>query len=189
MTFPPSFRRFLSEVGPFVVEFEVTPKRQSWLLVYGLLGVRIGLPNLLWAASLRRSDDARRYLSIANLTGYEDHFALDTNTVTAAGELAVVSGGGYQGWGSPVADSFGQWLHAQLLDLLPRSQQMWDSWLAATVHNAEALEYSEPGHPYYASCSCGWNGNLTGQGAAEREAAMHSRHPQEIRQERYWWNS
>lgn len=192
--FPPSYRKFLSTVGPIQIGYN--DGSACSLLVYGLTK-RTGLPDVVWSYGLGRTAESRRFLSIAqwhlgslNYLPYK-WFALDlAQKDKDSGEYPITTyhGSPYESKNEVVVQSFGAWLLATLEEVVPLSVEMWQKRIDFPNHATSTQEYGQPGPPvFFSKCACGWSSHLTPSMADAREdGENHSQHPERMQAQPYW---
>jgi hypothetical protein len=188
--FPPSYREFLSTVGPIVIDRgnRITDR----LTVSGLTGRDNGVLNVKWLYGLVRSRKGRAYLRVADEhRGTREprymYYSLDLLARhPKAGEYPVLAAPPGQ-TGVLVADDFGTWLEARLTETLPDAVQMWQSRLEFRTHSVTLGDAGEPYRAFVTTCECGWRSRiLTIEADAQAAADRHSASPETMCAEAHW---
>lgn len=197
--FPPSYRRFLSNVGPIHIDYD--DGSDSSLLVYGLTK-RSASPDVVWRYNLGRTEEPRRFLQVAQRRiGSLRHLpyrwvALDlAQKDRASDEYPVVTNNGsphtnnnLESNNNVVMNSFGAWLEETLQEVVPLSVEMWQKRINYPSHATSTREYGQPGPPVFvARCECGWSSHLKLSWAeARHDGEIHSSDPAGMHAQSYW---
>jgi len=112
VTFPPSYRKFLSTLGCGDI---------GGMEFYGLIGddfENSGVPDAIWLTLEERKSGLPENLILVYATGDGAYYAIDTSQVDPRGECAIVS---YEADGTvnKIANDYGEFILSKLKSILP----------------------------------------------------------------------